>query len=165
MLKTLGPLKQVNVVMVVTNITDPNYFYALQDAWINGKKNDVVIVVGAPEFPKRVSWVNIMTLSKRSLFEVSLRDELMRQQNWTPETILPLVDQQIRAHYERRPMADFAYLDAEIDPPLWMMNVALGVIVLAFGWFFWQTWQHHQRGEAFTYSGVYLRQKLPRRRL
>jgi hypothetical protein len=131
-LKTLGPTFQANVVLVVTNIADPNYFYALQDAWLNGKKNDIVVVIGAPKFPAKAEWVNIMALTKTDLFQVQLRDSLLDFDSLTAGNIIDTIDKQVRTNFKRRSMKEFQYLEAEIDPPTWVIVSSVVVVILSF---------------------------------
>ena len=46
MLRTLGPEREVNVVVLLTATADPAYADAVRVGWRGGKKNDVVVVVG-----------------------------------------------------------------------------------------------------------------------
>ena len=132
MLKTLGPSHEVNAVIVFAKTDDPNYFHALQDAWINGKKNDVVLVVGVDRFDKAPLWVDVMALTKNSLFQVKLADRIRALDRLTPEAVVPAMADTIRSDFKRRPMADFKYLEAEIDPPAWLMWLTMGFILSAY---------------------------------
>lgn len=155
-LKTLGPSHQVNAVIVFVNTADPNYFHALQDAWVNGNKNDVVLVVGVDRFDAKPLWVNVMALSRTHMAQVALRDRIQALETLTPETVIPALAETIRSHYQRRPMADFAYLEAEIDPPLWLMVLTLALITAAYGGF-WYYMLTHRTARAYSRYG------LPRR--
>jgi hypothetical protein len=137
-LKTLGPAKQANAVIVIVKTNDPSYFYALQDAWLNGKKNDIVLVIGAPDFPNKAAWVNVMALSQDDIFQVKLRDDILALPQLTPDAVISTLKSEAMATFKRKHMRDFAYLDAEIDPPAWVMELALAFIVMAYGgfWFF-----------------------------
>ena len=131
-LKVLGPRHEANIVIVVTKFDDPNYFYALQDAWINGKKNDIVVVIGAPEFPKKASWVNVMSLATTELFSVQLRDALSELPELTAASVIGTLDKQVRTNFMRRSMEEWAYLDAEIDPPTWLVVTTILLIIAAY---------------------------------
>lgn len=131
-LKTLGPAKQANVVIVITKSADPNYFYALQDAWLNGKKNDIVVVIGAPGFPAKAEWVNIMALTQDNAFQVKLRDDILALDTLTADSVIKTINDETVATFKRKRMHDFAYLDAEIDPPSWVMTTMLVLILLGY---------------------------------
>jgi hypothetical protein len=134
-LKTLGPAKQANAVIVVTKSVDPNYFYALQDAWLNGKKNDIIIVIGAPEFPGKAAWVNIMALTDQDIFKIKLRDDILALDSLTADSVIGALTKNTNETFKRKRMRDFAYLDAEIDPPMWLMVLAEGLVFAGFGGF------------------------------
>ncbi len=160
MLKTLGPSHEVNAVIVFAKTDDPNYFHALQDAWINGKKNDVVLVVGVDRFDKAPLWVDVMALTKNSLFQVKLADRIRALDRLTPEVVVPAIEETIRTDFRRRPMADFKYLEAEIDPPAWLMGLTVFFIVGAYAGFWIYVLRQNQRraawrGASFRGSAVY----------
>lgn len=129
MLRTLGQSKQVNVVIIPTNIADKDYVYAVRDAWLGGKKNDVVIIVSMQEYPK-IDWVHVMSWSDREFFKVVLRDELQASE-FKVEQFMPIVEKNITKHFERKRMREFAYLENEIDPPDWLLwtGVILNILV------------------------------------
>jgi hypothetical protein len=131
-LKTLGPAKQANAVIVFTKY-GPDYFYALQDAWLNGKKNDIVVVIGASRFPGHADWVKIMALTQDQIFQVKLRDDIMDIGILTPDAVIGALQKDVMSDFKRKHMADFKYLDAEIDPPAWVMVTCL---ILIFGAYF-----------------------------
>lgn len=143
MLKTLGPSHQVNAVIVFAKTNDPNYYYALQDAWVNGKKNDVVLIIGVEDFNKSPAWVNVMALTKESIFQIQLADRIKSLDKITPETVLPVLENTIRTSYKRRSMKDFKYLEAEIDPPTWVMIVSIIIIILAYAGFWYYVLTHN----------------------
>lgn len=152
-LKTLGGSHEVNAVLVFAKTDDPNYFHALQDAWINGKKNDVVVVVGVDSFDKAPLWVNVMSLTKSSLFQVKLVDRIQALEKIEPESFVSALAQTIRSDYRRRPMADFKYLEVEIDPPAWLICVALMLIVGAYAGF-WVYTLRAPKKTAFSRYGM-----------
>jgi hypothetical protein len=138
MLKVLGPRKQANVVVVITKFADQDYFYALQDAWLNGKKNDVVVVIGAPDFPKKAAWVNVMALTDSDIIRVSIRDDILDLEDLTADNVLSVINKNVQANFKRKSMKDFAYLESEIDPPSWVIYSTLIADLLAYlgFWFF-----------------------------
>jgi hypothetical protein len=134
-LKRLGPLKQVNTVIVIARTDDPNYFYALQDAWLNGKKNDVIVVIGAPDFPHKAAWVQIMALTDKELFKVQLRDDLLELNTLDAVSVIGMIEKHIASGFQRKHMADFAYLDSEIDPPTWVIVSTIIALIAAYAGF------------------------------
>lgn len=127
MLNDLGPSKQVNAIIVVVNTSDPNYEYALRDAWDNGNKNDVIVVLGMTQYPK-IEWVRIITWSKAEIFKVQLRDRLLALGTIENRPqVLQTISSEIGSTFVRRRMREFQYLEGEIDPPGWVIMALIGV--------------------------------------
>lgn len=150
--KVVGPAKQANIVVVLTNIDDPNYFYALQDAWVNGKKNDVVVVIGAPNFPNAASWVNVMALTNDNVFQIKLRDRMLALETLTPESVVGGIKQEILSSYSRKQMSDFKYLEAEISPPTWVMVLLTIINIFAYAGFWYYNLTHRSGGSYNRYG-------------
>ena len=154
-LRTLGPDKEANIIVVVVNTDNPSYRYALEEAWIGGKKNDVIVIVGAPNFPQ-ISWVDTITLGNNagnSLMTVTMRDTLLNHgtiDNVFAEHII----RTIRELFDRKAMEDFAYLKDEIDPPTWVVIVSL---ILGIGGSLGLTLLFHFNEFFGTYSNRYYR--------
>lgn len=129
MLKDLGNRKQVNAVIVLANTDDETYAYALQDHWINGKKNDVILIIGAPEYPSKARWVKVLALTDRTEFAIRLESDVSELENLTSDAVISILSSNIEKYYVRKPMKNFDYLDVEIDPPMWV-NVSLVLFCL-----------------------------------
>lgn len=142
-LSILGPAKEVNFVVVLVNEADPNYFYALQDAWLNSKKNDVVLVLGVTDYPSKPAWVNIMALTRDNIFQVKLRDRILALDSVSADKVIDALAQETRESFKRKEMKDFEYLKAEIDPPFWLMMVCLMLNIAAYVGFWIFAWKHH----------------------
>ncbi len=128
LLKERGPRKQVNAIVVVAKTADPNYVYALRDAWEGANKNDVVLVIGSAQWPK-IDFVEVISWTKRELFKTQLRDGVLAIGTIQREPILKVLASQIDTNFERRRMREFEYLQAEIDPPGWLLLVLLFLMV------------------------------------
>lgn len=113
---SLGKKKQVNIIILAVNTKDQSYVYALEEEWIGGKKNDLIVILGVTDFPK-INWVNITSWSKSEDLKVELRDKIMEigsmdRRNEIINAINDMADQK----FVRRPMADFKYLMAGVQP-------------------------------------------------
>lgn len=126
-LRVLGPKKQVNVIVVIAKTNDPNYEYALRDAWEGVNKNDVVLIIGSTEYPK-IDFVRVLSWTKSEIFKIGLRDAVM-EKGVIDRDIVPLMMAQIEKNFERRHMKEFEYLDGEIDPPDWMIYLILTLVI------------------------------------
>jgi len=135
MLRELGPKKQVNAIVVIAKTADPNYEYALRDAWEGANKNDVVLVIGSAEWPK-IDFVRVISWTKSELFKVQLRDTIQELGTIQRAPIMSALQEQIGKNFERRKMREFEYLETEIDPPTWLM-ILVSVILLAAGGVTW----------------------------
>lgn len=118
----LGRPHQVNLIVVVAPEEDPAYFDALQAKWLGGKKNDVVLVIGAPRFPE-ITWVRVMAWNIASGVEDAFKGEVQRRVEALPRfdgyAILDILRQEVKDKYVRRPFAEFAELSARATPPWW----------------------------------------------
>lgn len=129
MLRELGPAKEVNVIIVVTKNADPMFEYALQGKWLGAKKNDVVVILGTPNYPE-IQWVRVVSWTDNQLFKVQLRDDLQDLKVVDQNKVLGIIDTNIRKSFVRKQMRDFEYLESEILPPDWVIGVAVAIAVI-----------------------------------
>lgn len=122
-LRKAGPQRQANAVVLFVNTPDPSYIHALESAWLGGKKNDILVVVGVTEYPK-IEWVAVSSWSKAELFKVQLRDDLHAMKVVDRAAFMVLLEKHTMASFKRRSMADFEYLKDEIEPPVWVVVLA-----------------------------------------
>lgn len=130
-LRRIGPSKQANIIILLVNTPDQSYRHALERAWLGGKKNDIIVLMGVPEYPK-IAWVDTITLGANTgneLMTVMMRDELMKLKTASAETVPDTIATVVTKHFDRKAMEDYAYLADEIDPPMWVIIMA---IILAF---------------------------------
>jgi len=125
----LGKSKQANVVVVVVNGLASDYAQALEQHWLGGKKNDVVVVMGAAG--QSISWVHVMAWTTNELFKIQLRDALVEVGTLDRTTVLQTIKSHVAASYVRRPMKDFEYLKSSITPTTgqWVFSMVIGVIL------------------------------------
>jgi len=126
-LRERGPKKQVNVIIVIAKTNDSNYEYALRDAWEGANKNDVVLIIGSTEYPK-IDFVRVLSWTKNESFKVELRDAVM-DKGVIDRSIVDIMMKQIDTNFERRHMAEFEYLDGEIDPPEWLVFTLIFLVI------------------------------------
>ena len=130
-LKNLGAEKQVNIIVIFTSITDPNYRYAVENAWLGGKKNDVVLFIGLLD--TQIIWSDVMTWARNSgneLFHVKMRDGLKALRTVDAATMVPFISETVTKHYTRPKMKDFEYLKDAIEPPVWVIIIAVMLATL-----------------------------------
>lgn len=133
MLKTLGPSSKVNIVVVFAGFSDPDYATALAHTWLNGKKNDVIVVLGTPSYPE-IAWVKVISWTKNEYLKGKLEQVLLDQKTVSWESIQSELQVQIPRHFHYRDMEDFAYLKSVIEPPEWVIWLAaiLGLVSSVF---------------------------------
>lgn len=158
MLKDLGNAKQVNAAIVFVKTADETYSYALQDAWLNGKKNDVIVIIGTTDFPNTVNWVHVLALTDNTIFPIKLQDDIQALPSLEVDAVIGAIKNNISKHYKRKSMKDFAYLDAEIDPPTWVSVTTGTLIFLSFvGFWIAVSTGHAPRFMSSSYSGYHRR--------
>ena len=121
---TLGPQKQANVVIVLVNTNDTKYVNSLERAWLGGKKNDIVVVLGVSEYPK-LEWARVFSWTNSEEFKINLRDRLSAMKVVDRTEILRTIEKTTHESFVRRDLKEFEYLADEIEPPLWAVIVAL----------------------------------------
>lgn len=128
---TLGRSKQANIVVILTDIKDPTYRFAVENAWLGGEKNDVIVIIGLDG--DNIVWSDTITWALNDgneLFNVTMRDGVKNLGTMDPDTFVPFVTSTISKLYDRPEMKDYEYLEDEIEPPTWALITA---IILAFG--------------------------------
>lgn len=128
-LRKLGPQKQLNAIVVFVKGADPDYQQQLEASWIGGKKNDVIIIVGVNTWPN-IDWVAVSSWSKSELFKVQLRDDIKALNTIDQMKMMSLLETHAFKGFQRRNMEEFAYLKDEIDPPDWVIILAVILSIL-----------------------------------
>lgn len=129
-LRTLGPAKQANIIVLFVKTADESYIHALEGAWLGGKKNDIIVVIGTTQYPK-IDWVGISSWTDKAMLKVQLRDDIMSLQTIDRAKIIQAIQTDTMKLFERKQMADFEYLKYEIQPPDWVLTLAiiLGILI------------------------------------
>lgn len=121
--RKLGPARQANTIVVFVNELNSNYVHALEAAWLGGKKNDIIVVVGTTQYPK-IDWVRIISWTDKQLFKVGLRNDLEALGTVDRTQFLSIIEAHAMKTFVRKNMKDFEYLQDEIDPPMWVLALA-----------------------------------------
>jgi hypothetical protein len=135
-LRELGPEQQVNIVVVLANSQSSNYADALEMEWSGGKKNDVIVVIGAPNYPE-IAWVDTLTLAG-NFGNTLLVDAMATSLNQIgtledAQLISETIQNNVREHFERVPMENFEYLRSEVRPNPWVVWTLMVVSILVSG--------------------------------
>jgi hypothetical protein len=128
----VGSKRQADVAVVLVDNVSREWFFALEEKWLGGKKNDVIVVIGLNAGGK-ADWVETMAWVTDPLFKVRLRDDIMRPDVNTldPKEVLPIIRKNVLDSYHRKPMADYEYLKSNIRPSAteWIVTLLIGVLV------------------------------------
>jgi hypothetical protein len=131
-LRDIGLTKQVNVIVVLANLQDENYAYALQHYWKSGKRNDVVVVLGINTYPK-LQWVRVFTGAPQegltNRFGETLAQQLLPLPV-EPTAIIQTIHEAIAQHYQRPTPQNHAELQGAIEPPVWALVILIGFGVM-----------------------------------
>lgn len=135
----IGAAKQVDMIVIVTDSPDPAYLEALRQAWIGAKKNDFVVVVGEPEYPK-VAWSGVLSWSKSEEAKIAVRDRILALPEFDGDAIIKITTDEVEAKYVRREMKDFEYLRSSVEPSnavqivLFILGTALSIGLTVWFW-------------------------------
>ncbi|MCA9677016.1 MAG: hypothetical protein KC464_18460, partial [Myxococcales bacterium] len=144
----LGAAKQVDVIVVVVAEEDPAYFDALAAAWLGGKKNDVVLVIGAPRFPA-IAWARVMAWNKATGAEDELEGALARRVEllgaFDGAAVLAVLRDEITRGYQRRPFSELDYLMARARPSGTAVAVLLALGLALSALLQWRFWRNQRR--------------------
>jgi len=126
-LANLGVQKQVNIIVYFVN-ADRGFLHALEENWIYGKKNDVVLVIGMNSFPK-VKWSGVMIFHGNETLKVKLRDEVEAIGDISDSnTFVNMLVNNINKHFIRVPMSKLEHLLYDIEMPIWAI-IAVWIMV------------------------------------
>ncbi|MCH9735909.1 MAG: hypothetical protein K0U78_15375 [Actinomycetia bacterium] len=123
-LRILGPQKQANIILIGTEY-DESYRYAVEQKWLGGKKNDIIVIVGL--IKDRIDWVDTITLGSNignELMTVKINDEIMSLKTVSNMVAVSVLNN-IEKHFDRKPMEEFEYLKDEIKPSFWMTIISI----------------------------------------
>lgn len=138
--KKLGPAKDANMIFLITDQPDQSYRYAVESKWLGGKLNDVIVLIGAPDFPK-IGWVDVITYGRNKgneLTSIMIRDELMAKGQVTDD-IPHITAGIITKKYDRISETEFEYLKDSVTLTTGQMVMIFIISLIMFiglTWFF-----------------------------
>ncbi len=111
----LGSKKQCNAIVVLIKNQPREYLYALEQYWVGGNKNDIVLVISVDD-ENKIQWADVLAFVQKSIFKIELRDEIQKMPILEMDKVLTTLEDQIKKNYKRKRMRDFEYLTASITP-------------------------------------------------
>jgi hypothetical protein len=145
MLREIGPLKQANIILIFTKSPDPNLANAIRSAWLGGKKNDITIVIGVPEYPK-IGWAAVNAWTDKEIFKVQLRDALIELGEVDRERVMTTIHDYVKKGFVRKPMADYAYLESNIVIDVSLIVWMIITMIVIGGVFSYGTYSYRKGG-------------------
>jgi len=126
--KRWGPQRHANVILIFTSYP-LDFSQALKAGWLNGKKNDIVIVIGAKAYPA-IDWVYVFGWSKNETTNIEIRDQIIKLGKLDRSVVMQVLDRNIMSTFVRRPMEEYAYLKDSIEPSTgWLVFLYLFSII------------------------------------
>lgn len=123
-LRTLGAIKQANIILIGSEY-DMEYRYAVEQKWLGGKKNDVIVLVGMQN--NLIDWIDTITLGSNlgnELMTVKMHDDIMALKTVSTD-IAGVIGSTIEKHFDRKPMQEFEYLKDDIQPSIWLIIASI----------------------------------------
>lgn len=126
----LGRPKQVNIVVVLVRNQPQDWYYALEESWIGGKKNDAILVVSVDNEMKP-QWAQVMAWTTNELFKIKLRDDIMAETVIDRNAVMTALANNVRVQYVRKPMKDFEYLSSQVTPTTteWVVTLIIACLI------------------------------------
>lgn len=122
----IGPARGANLVVVALTGKGRDYANKLQRAWLGGKKNDIVLVVGMNG--AIIEWAEVVGISYPD-FKVGLRN-LVEGRELAP-TLMYEVKSLVMSSFVRRPMSEFQYLKDQYKPTIgeWIFGFIVSILL------------------------------------
>ena len=120
----IGPLKQVNVIMIGFTNQSSSIFDYQQAKFIGGKKNDIVLCYDMNG--TNTDWARVFSWSEREDCKRNLETIILS--NPIDDTIIPLIHKEILTNFVRKDWHKFDYIT--IDPPGWLYPTYIFILLL-----------------------------------
>lgn len=129
--KTLGTAKQVHVVVILVPTSDRAYIYALKDAWLGGKKNDVDVVIGSVD-GSTIDFAEVMSWSTNKALNVNLKNKIESIHYLQDrDNIVGSIRDTVEADFVRMRMRDMKWIAKTFQPSRTAMIILLILGILA----------------------------------
>jgi hypothetical protein len=138
----LGPSSKVNVIAVGFGDAGGDAGRWQQAAWVGGRKNDLVLCYGGS--PDKPTWAFVFGWSESEVAKRNLESILLRGP--VDDSIIPLVEAEIRANYVIKDWSKFDYIS--IEPPTWAYVVLLLVMAATQGGFWYWAMANPEKKDA-----------------
>lgn len=129
----LGPSKFVNVIMVNFGNKDRSAGLFQRSKWVGGKQNDLVICYGGKS-QSQADWSFVFGWTESDAVKKNIESIVLT--NKIDNSILPIIEQEIKRNYVIKDFHKFDYIS--VQPPRWSYIAFLIVMVVSqLGFWFW----------------------------
>jgi len=108
---------ECNAILILTKNKPQEYAEAVSTFWGGGNKNDAILIINMNDLDE-ITWVQVYSLTENSLFQVSLRDDILLLKKFDIDKILDKFSSNIKNHYKRMEMKNFEYLKYNLSPSM-----------------------------------------------
>ena len=129
---TLGAAKEVHIVVIATDDSDPAWAEHVEEGWLHGKKNQVVFVLGAPNGTD-IEWARAFSFSRIPNIKTAVLHGMTGMQVTDTATVLGFIETTVETNFHRTPMSEYEYLASAAKPPRWLMILLYVVGILGTG--------------------------------
>lgn len=136
----LGGKKQIDLLVYLTKSKDPEYAWAVEEKWLYGPKNSLIVVMGVSD-GKTIEWVRVVTISRVEDLKVEVRDTLQGKTLDDPE-IMPFLRDVVKRKFHRTSMGEFEYLASAASPEGWWLALLYLLAILISGGLTY--WMHRE---------------------
>lgn len=132
--RSLGPTKQVNLIVVAVPTDDPTYTYAFKDKWLGGKKNDAIILIGSKD-GHEINWVDVVSWTPNKEYNIYVRDRILEEKYLDhQDAIVKIISEETTARFQRLHMKQMEWLMRGFQPSnTAMVSIFILGILLSFG--------------------------------
>jgi hypothetical protein len=124
----IGPKKQCNIIILFTPALSEEYFYAVKEHWLGGKKNDIIVFIDTnPD--GMIRWTNTLAWAKSDMFRVKMRDSILQVGKLDRPAIIKTIGENVEKHFFRKSMKEYKYLDQAIiltdNEFYWLLGISI----------------------------------------
>jgi hypothetical protein len=150
--KQLGPAKQVNVILILVPTSDRSYMYALKDAWLGGKKNDVDIVIGSKD-GHTIDFAEVMSWSTNKSMAIDIKNRIQDVGYLDKrDDIQKVITTYVQGEFVRMHMKDMKWLMRSFQPSGTVLIILFILAVLTEGGLaYWSVANHLSRNRYSSY--------------
>ncbi len=112
--RDLNPKKECNINIIAVPEISKDYFYALRNKWIGGKKNDIDVIISVKS-DNSIAWVNSLCWTNSSIINVKLRDDIQSLNKFDCDSVTKIISDDVEQYYQRKHFRDFKYLQKAIN--------------------------------------------------